>query len=417
MKNFRIGTACFVLGAYAAGAAAAASSNSQAWPQWRGPDRDGIHVGEAWPESLDKRRLTLMWRQMLDAGYSSPIVTTDRVFTVETLAQKEEVVRAFDRVTGKQLWKTQWDGAMKVPFFARANGSWARCTPAVDGNRLFVGGMRDVLACLDTQTGAVEWKVDFVERNKTPLPSFGFVSSPLVHGDHVYVQAGGGFMKLDKATGETIWKSMGDGGGMYGSAFSSPVIEEMHGESVALVQARTELAAIDLMTGRPLWKQPIKAFRGMNILTPIVHNDGLFTSAYGGRTSMFETRDTGEGVEVSLAWDNKLQGYMSTPVVVDGHAYLHLRNTRMACVKLGNGEITWTSKERFGKYMSMVAQGDKILALDQEGELILLKADPKQLRIMDRSKVSDEETWAHLAVADRQLFVRELRGISVYEWK
>jgi len=417
MKTLNRLTLSLALVATLAGAATAATDNTETWPQWRGPDRDGTYNGAAWPDSLSKGRLKLSWKKELDAGYSSPIVSRDKVFTVETLDKKQEVVRAFDRTTGKEIWKSHWDGAMSVPFFARANGSWVRCTPALDENRLFVGGMRDILVCLDAETGDINWKVDFVKRNKTPLPSFGFVSSPLVHGDHVYVQAGGGFMKLNKSTGETVWKSMYDGGGMYGSAFSSPFIGKLHGQEVALVQARMELAAVDLNTGRPLWKQPVKAFRGMNILTPTIYKDGLFTSAYGGRTSMFQTRDTGEDVEVSLAWDNKLQGYMSTPVVVDGHAYLHLRNTRMACVNLDNGTVAWTSTERFGKYMSMVANGDKILALDQNGELLLLKTNAKQLETLDRARVSDQETWAHLAVADRQLFVRELRGITVYDWR
>lgn len=394
-----------------------AQPDQQSWTQWRGPSRDGVFIGPSWPNSLSGETLKPLWRIPLGAGYSSPIVTVDRVFTVETKDRKFEVVRAFDRTTGEQVWETQWDGAMSVPFFANANGSWARSTPVHDDGRLFVGGMRDVLVCLDATNGKTIWKVDFVERNGTPLPTFGFASSPLVVGDHIYVQAGGAFIKLDKNTGKMVWKSMADGGGMGGSAFSSPFISEIQGRTQLIIQTRTELAGVDPDSGTALWSQPIKAFRGMNILTPVVYNDGLFTSAYGGRTSLFQTSSNGEGIDLSLAWDNKLQGYMSTPVVLNGHAYMHLRNTRFACVNLENGDIAWTTTERFGKYMSLVAQDDKILALDQNGKLFLFRANSSKFEKLDERKIADDETWAHVAVAGQELFIRELNAIAAYKWR
>ena len=89
---------------------------------------------------------------------------------------------------------------------------------------MYVAGMRDVLACFDAKTGNEVWRVDFVEKLGSTLPAFGFVCSPLVDQDAVYVQAGGGVVKLDKLTGEIIWRVLEDGGGMNGSAFSSPVV-------------------------------------------------------------------------------------------------------------------------------------------------------------------------------------------------
>ena len=180
--------------------------------------------------------------------------------------------------------------------------------------------------------------------------------------------------------------------------------------------SRGKLGRLDPDSGTALWRQPIKAFRGMNILSPIVYNDRLLTSAYGGRTSLFQVDSDGEGMGLSLEWDNKLQGYMSTPVVRNGYAFLHLRNTRLACVNLENGEITWTTTERFGKYMSLVVQGDKILALDQKGKLVLFGANPSKFEKLDERKIADDETWAHLAVAGQELFIRELNAIAAFEW-
>ena len=148
------------------------------WPQWRGPTRDGQYAGPAWPDRLGSR-LHLLWRVEMGPGYSGPIVTGDRVFTVETAEHTTETVRALDRKTGREIWRTTWPGAMEVPFFAAKNGSWVRATPDCDDDGLYVAVMRDVLVCLDAQTGGERWRVDFMQRFGTPLPSFGFVSSPM----------------------------------------------------------------------------------------------------------------------------------------------------------------------------------------------------------------------------------------------
>jgi outer membrane protein assembly factor BamB len=200
-----------------------------AWPQWRGPHRDGRVAGPVWPDQLDADHLRLLWRVELGPSYSGPIVVADRVFTTETRDKKSEAVTAFDRTSGKELWRAEWEGALSVPFFAKSNGDWIRATPACDGESLFVAGMRDVLVCLDAQTGNERWRFDFVKQLKAPLPAFGLVCSPLVEGDAVYVQAGASFVRLNKRSGEVVWRTLEDQGGMWGSAFSSPVMVDLAG--------------------------------------------------------------------------------------------------------------------------------------------------------------------------------------------
>lgn len=386
------------------------------WPQWRGPDRDGLLRNEVWPSKLAETHLKLSWRVPLGPSYSGPIVTPDRVFTTETVEARMEVVRALDRKTGKELWSTNWEGAMKVPFFAKSNGDWIRSTPAWDGESLYVAGMRDVLVCLDGGTGAVRWRMDFPAELKTELPSFGFVCSPLVTSNALFVQAGGGVVRLDKKTGKILWRSMTDGGGMNGSAFSSPVLAQLAGADQVVVQSRTHLAGLDPESGKELWSTPVEAFRGMNILTPtVVSTNRVFTSTYGGKTLAYDILREGERFVVKPAWSFKAQGYMTSPVLVDGHAYFHLRNQRALCIETSTGAEKWTSGESFGKYWSLIAAKDRILALDERGILFLLHANPAKLEILDKRKVGDD-TWAHLALAGNQLFIRELRALAAYDW-
>ena len=395
----------------------AAQNDGSDWAQWRGPARDG-RVNLPWPESVSEDVLVEERSIPLQPSYSGPIVVGDRVFVTETVDKTNEVVTAFEVSTGTKLWSTGWEGSMRVPFFAASNGSWIRATPAYDDGRLYVAGMKDVLVCLNAETGDTIWKRDFPQETKSPVPSFGFVCSPLIDGDFLFVQAGGGLQKLDKRTGKTIWKVLDDGGGMGGSAFSSPYLATIAGQKQLIVLTRETLNGVDPTEGKILWSQNIPAFRGMNILTPTVFNDSIFVSTYGGTTqllSLTPKTPNGDQFNVSQIWNVGLQGYMTSPVVIDGYAYWRLKNQRFACINLETGKVQWRSKP-FGKYASLVASGDKILALDENGTLMMLRANPQEFELIDKRKVGDD-TWAHLAVTQDRLFVRDLRALKIYRWK
>lgn len=394
-----------------------ATSCAADWPQWRGPNRDcRVDSTPAWPEVLIGKSLKRSRMEKLGPSYSGPIIAGDFVFVTETVDAKTEVVRAFDRKSGNQVWRAEWPGALSVPFFAKSNGDWIRATPCFDGKRLYVAGIRDVLVCLDAQTGKVLWRVDFVKTLKSPLPSFGFVSSPLVEDDAIFVQAGAGVACLEKHTGKIRWHTLKDGGGMFGSAFASPVIATIHGIKQLVVQTRSKLSGVDLKTGKPLWSVDVPAFRGMNILTPMVIGNRIFTSSYGGGSFLFEIRRSDASVwSVAKVWTSKVQGYMSSPVVVGDFLYLHLRNQRFTCLSLKSGEIKWTTTP-YGKYWSMAVQKDRILALDERGELLLIHANPEKFDLIGRLKVSENPTWAHIAITGNEIYVRDLKGLTRFDW-
>lgn len=386
------------------------------WNQWRGSNRDAVVTGKAWPNDLKASHFALKWSVKMGSSYSGPIMDGKTIYVTESSGDNE-VVRALDRTTGKEKWRHTWGGKMRVPFFAAKNGSWIRSTPALANGKLFVAGMRDHLLCIDTKTGKRLWEIDFPTEHKTPVPSFGCVCSPMVDDKYVYMQAGAAFCKIEQDTGKIVWQSMKDKGGMYGSAFSSPVFATLRDKEQILVQSRTELAGVDIDSGKILWRQPIKAFRGMNILTPLPYNNGVYTSAYGGRSHFFGIKRDQQSWKSAEQWENKGQAYMGSPILFEDHVYLHLRNQRFACYNLKTGKEAWVSDERFGKYMSLVRQGNKILGLDQNGMLYLINATPEKLVIMDSKKISNQETWAHLAVSDGQVAIRELNAIALYDWK
>ncbi len=395
---------------------ALAAPPADAWTQWRGPNRDGIVPAANWPNSLKDENFKLVWESpKLGPSYSGPIVSKDLVFTTETADKKTEVVTAFDRATGKPKWTRNWGGSLTVPFFAASNGSWIRSTPTLDGDSLYVAGIQDRLVCLNAANGDLRWEVDFAAKYDAGNPTFGCVCSPLVDDASVDMQAGAGFAKVDTKTGEVRWRVLVSKDQMMGSAFSSPVFGTFQGRACVVVQTRTALVGVNPDDGATLWSREIPSFRGMNILTPIQFGDGVFTSTYGGTTQFFTVDKTSEGLRTADGWSFKYEGNMSTPVVVDGHAYLLGKDQKLTCVNLKTGQRAWTSDKTYGKYWSLVAGGDKILALDQRGALYLLKANAKEPEILDERKVGTD-SWAHLAVAGEHVAIRTLDKLAVYRW-
>lgn len=384
------------------------------WNQWRGPERSGRVAGDSWPASF--AGLETLWEVPLGKGYPGPLVTSETVFVVETVDASTVAARALRRTDGATLWTRSWKGTGGVPFFAAANGDWVRSTPAWDGEVLYVGDMEEKLLALHGTDGDVRWTVDFPERFGTKIPDFGFASSPLVDGDAVYVQAANSIVKLDRRTGETVWRALAGSGRIQASgAFSSPVIHELAGVRQLVVQTRHTLYGVSLDDGKELWSTDVPNFRGMNVLTPVFEGDRVFTSTYQNGSFMFEISRRGEDFVVEERWKHPGSGYMSSPVLIDGFVYLHLGNGRVSCLETQEGEERWRSAS-FGKYWSMAWQGDKILALDEGGELVLLRASPASFEVLDQKEITDQEAWGYLAIRGDELFVRDLGSIRAFRW-
>jgi outer membrane protein assembly factor BamB len=150
----------------------------------------------------------------------------------------------------------------------------------------------------------------------------------------------------------------------------------------------------------------------MNILTPTVIGNTIFTSTYQNKSFLYRPTFSNGKWSVATVWENKTRGYMSSPVVVAGHLYMHNQDRRLICIDVSSGQTKWITTDRFGEYWSMIANGDKIVALDQRGILYLIKANPERYELLDKKTLTDQETWGHLAVVGNEFYVRELRAIA-----
>lgn len=378
------------------------------WNQWRGPDRDGV-----WPGSLPKSlsALELMWEARLQPSYSGPVTDGKLVYTTETVDKSFERMTAYDLKTGDLKWTAEWDGAITVPPYAMANGSWIKSTPALAENSLVVLGMRDEMICLEPATGGIRWQADLAARFDARRPPFGGVCSPLIDDGAIYVMAGGATLKLSLADGSTIWRALDDEG-EDDDALSSPVIRAIAGRRQLVVQTRTRLCGVDLKDGSLLWSQRIAAYRNVNVLTPTVFGDRVFTAALRGRSQCFEISCRDGGWSCKEDWSQKTQAYMSSPVTDGETIFMHSSSERLTALDAATGEILWTGRP-MGKYQSFIRNDEVILALSCEGELLSLAPHRDKLTIVDRRNVADD-SWGYLGVFDGGLLVRDLNALKVY---
>ena len=277
MNNARLNVMVFLVNALwiCTGGTLLLAADGRTWPQWRGPERNGHVSSGVWPKDLSESHLVKHWRVELPPSYSGPVVSTDRVFVTYTRDKKFEGVRALDPQSGREVWKAEWEGAMTVAGLGTSMGSWIRATPTLAGEQLIVAGMPDVLVCLGTKSGAEQWRADFHARYGTPLPELGFVCSPLVVKNGIYVQTADSFVKVDKKNGKSLWRCLvrkGKGTGKMGQGnYSSPDFAVINGRPQLLVADIDAIAGIDPSQGRVLWRRVLDSYDQGCILAPIVY--------------------------------------------------------------------------------------------------------------------------------------------------
>ncbi|HMC65316.1 MAG TPA: PQQ-binding-like beta-propeller repeat protein [Gemmataceae bacterium] len=380
------------------------------WPQWLGPNRDGSSSEKIkpWQESPK-----VLWRHAAGEGNSSPVVADGRVFLHAKIKDKdEEEVIAYDAESGKQLWRQVYPRAA----FKSLYGNGPRATPAVAGNRIYTFGITGVLTCFEAATSKQVWQVDTLQSFKAKNLFFGVSCSPLVEGNKVLVNVGGkgaSVVAFDKDTGEVAWKSQDDG-----ASYASPIVFGRAKERQVVFLTQEGLVALNPADGSLLWRFPMKDKLLESSTTPVWTRNLLLASSItfgslGLKLSVQEEKPTAEE-----AWKrDDLTCYFATPVAVGKHAYVvtgsnplafKIPEAKLHCIEAATGKELW-SRPKIGKYhATLLRTGDrKLLMLDDLGNLVLLDPNPSEYRELARAKVCGEQAWAHPALSNGRLYVRD----------
>ena len=410
-------TACVFLGVAAAHLLPAAPGRSQDWPQWRGPNRDGVVQGvavpEAWPKTLKEE-----WQVPVGEGVSSPVMVGGRVYVLTRQKADEEIVLCLDLAGGKEVWRSTYPAPYKLGGPAHGYEG-PRSTPAVADGRVFTFGISGILSCLDAKTGNLLWRKDFVNQYPGTAPGWGTSASPLVDGGLCIIHVGGpdrgGLTAFDAKTGEVRWCYNGDG-----PAYGSPILVDLAGERQVVTLTLNSFLGVSAATGRLLWRLPCREIHSENCLTPVLYRDLLIYAGRGERPRAVRLEKGAAGITPKEVW--KGDGptlYMSTPVLAEDLLFGVSTRGRgcFFCLDPAGGKTLWESDEPLGiGYTSILNAGDVLLFLTQDGRLFVLRTTGKANEPVARYKVSDRRTMAHPVFLGDRILIRDdstLRSLRI----
>jgi outer membrane protein assembly factor BamB len=387
------------------------------WPQWRGPTRDAVvpaaSVPAAWPD-----KPTVQWTQPLGEGYSSPVVHDGRVF-VHSRTDPDEVVSAFELVSGEAIWSATYASAFSKNKYAASMAKGPFSTPLVSSQRLFTLGTNAVLSSFDAATGALKWRKDWSKEIDTSRLFTGTAMSPILDNGllivHVGDDDGGAVRALDPGTGDEKWALPGHGPG-----YASPIVTVVGGIRHLVTMTDEAVLGIDAQSGRQLWTIPFPDEWNENIVTPVVAGGVLIVSGTRKGTFGYRLEQSGTQWTTRQLWNNTdLPMYMSSPVV-DGnlvYGFGSKRKGQLFCIDAETGVAKWTTEGRGGTNAALQSAGPNLVVLTTDGELLVVRRTPEKYEEVKRYKLAESQTWAHPVLVPGGVLIRDATELTLWSLK
>ena len=397
----------FALGLHSTGLLAAD------WPQYRGPNQDGISLErlpvKAWPVS----GLPQIWKAPTSTGFSSFSIGGGSVFTIvarEVEGVKREACVALDAASGNERW-----AALMCPAKytgggdSGGGGDGPRSTPTFNEGLVYVYDSQLLLQCLDARDGRVVWSKDIVKEFAGRNISWQSAVSPVVDGKLVLIPGGGpgqSLLAFDKKTGALAWKAQDDK-----MTHATPVVATLGGVRQLICFMQKGLLSVELATGKALWSYPFK-YVTSTAASPVVCGDLVYCSAgYGVGAGLVKVAHAGSEFTATEVWrkEDKLVNHWSTPVFKDGYLYgvfgfKEYNRAALKCMELQTGKEMW-SKEGFGPGNVILVDGH-LLALGDRGQLVLVKAVPEAYSEVSRMQAVGGKCWSTPAYVEGRIYVR-----------
>lgn len=406
-------------------------SRADDWPQWMGPQRDGVWRETGVVKKLPEGGPNVVWRAKIAGGYAGPAVADGRVFVADFVRkegddkpnpgrrsqlQGSERITAFDAQTGKELWKHEYDCPYSVSY-----ACGPRCTPTVDGDRVYMLGTMGHLKCLNVADGKVVWEKDLVKEFKdkgAKVLIWGYSGHPLIDGDKLFVPVGGDGTTLvcfDKRSGKEIWQALSSSDVGYGP----PTMVTVDGKKQLVFWHGEAVNGVDPESGKELWRVGLKPNFAMSIMQPRVSGDYLFVGGNG--VNMLLKFDGGKAKEVYRGDRKKgLMPINATPFIDGKYLYGADQPGEFRAVVLETGERLWETfapvagKKAGSGTTFIVKNGDRFFLFAETGDLIIAKLSPKGYEEISRAHLLDptgdafgrKVVWSHPAYAHKHGYFR-----------
>lgn len=370
------------------------------YPQFLGPDRNGVVQGVALETDWEVHPPQLVWRRPIGAGWSGFALTDGFAVTQEQDGENETVV-AYEALTGKEVWRYSY----AARYESGLAGLGPRATPTLDSGRVYANGATGILNCIDLKSGTLIWSRDLIREHDSTNPNWGNSCSPLIHGDHVILSVGGtdgqSLVAYHKENGSFVWA-----GGSDAMGYSSPQVRVIAGAEQIIAFNHASVAGHDPTDGRILWILPWSKAQP-NVSQPLVLPGDriLVSSGYGIGSKLFRIRKSSQTeFEVEKIWETpRLKAKFTDLVFHDGFVY-GLDDGILMCLDPNDGSAKW-KRGRYGHGQVILVE-DLLLLQTEHGEIVLIDPNPDQLSELTRLEVFQHKSWNPPALAGNYLLVR-----------
>ena len=404
-------------------------ANAADWPQWRGPNRDGIcrETGllKSWPQEGPKIALELTG---LGKGYSSVAIVAGKLYTmgdIEVESKNQQCVLAYDLSTRNRLWAAP---------VGPTHDDGPRCTPTIDGGFIYAVGTSGDVVCFDAGTGSLRWSRNLQKDLGGKNPGWKFSESPLIDGDRLVCTPGGRdavMAALDKRTGEVIWKcSMPDigGKGKDEAGYSSIVSATAAGVAQYVQLTNKGVIGVAAKDGKFLWGYNNVANDVANISTPVVCGDYVFCStAYNTGSALLKLTAASEGVNAEEVYFLDAKTFQSHhggfvqvgDYIYGGHGHGQGKPT---CIEMKTGKVAWQQDQPGGGSAAVLYADGHLYFRYQDDTMAMIEASPEKYNLKGTFKLPRRpgmggEGWAHPVIVDGKLYVRHSDVLFVYDIK
>jgi outer membrane protein assembly factor BamB len=425
------------------------------WPQWLGPQRDGVWRETGIVEKFPPEGPPVRWRTEIAAGYAGPAVADGRVYVTDRVVAKEakkpaspferghiagtDRVLCLNEADGKLLWKHEYDCPYTISY-----PLGPRTTPVVHEGKVYTLGAEGNLLCLETATGHVVWARDLKKDYEIKAPRWGFSAHPLLDGRMLICMVGGKgstVVAFDKDNGKEIWRSLTD----TEPGYCPPMIYELAGRRQLIVWHPEAVNGLDPESGKVYWSQSLPTYEGMTIPTPRQLGNLLFVTSTGNHTALLRLaaerpltlpsppgggRGKGEG-GVEVVWRGNsakkigMAPVFATPFVEGGYIYGSDEGGKLCCIKADTGERVWETREPSGGKNApsadvfIIENGERYFLATEKGDLIIAKLSPEGYQEISRTHLLQptaeawgrEVVWSHPAFAHRCVYARNDKEI------
>jgi outer membrane protein assembly factor BamB len=406
------------------------------WPHFLGPAGTGISAEKGILAPWPKEGLKVIWQKEVGMSYGAPSISNGKLYLFDRHGNQARL-SCCDSKTGAVDWKFEYPTNYR-DYYGYNNGP--RCCPVVDAGRVYIYGPEGILHCVHAADGKLVWKVDTKTEFGVVQNFFGVASTPVVEGDLLIVQVGGspkgtdpsdfaqmkgngtGVVALHKVTGKIQYKITDEL-----SSYASPVLATIKGRRWCFVFARGGLVGFDPGTGAVDFHFPWRAeeLESVNAANPVVVDDLVFISeTYGPGSALLRVRPKGYDVVwtdgLKKTRDKSMQCHWATPIYHDGYLYgcsgRHTQNAELRCIELSTGKVMW-SRPQLTRTSLLMVDGH-FICLTEDGQLLLLKVNPKKFEPVSLGKTDNllgYPSWAAPILSNGLLYVRDEKKLVCFE--